>query len=845
MAVTGYFGNEEIRLDNAASEETLKQLISAVGVLTAKTQSAVKSQRDFAGELEDFYKELEKAAREGKNLATQSKNYGRSQQENTDATDDNTESLYENTEALEDQREQIYKEIREREKLASGIRSVQSGLTSLIGAVTNTVSNIAGMGNSMSSAAGSFRSLGPAGEVLSAGFEPVANAAERVFSEFQQISQVGANFSGDINGMIYAATAAGLQLEDYTQVVKNNGQSLALLGGSVDAGAKRLLQLGSAIRKSELGNELARLGFSTVDINEGFATYAGQLARTGRLEGMSNQQLILQTGQYLKNLDALSKLTGESKEALQQQQDALMADAQFRVMRRKLDADGQQELDAFIKSVPEAHRAGLKEILATGTATTEAGEAVMAYFGDTAREAQALHSSMRQTGTLTREQTVGLYDAYSAEAKRFADSPIGQTVGQFIPELNDFYIAASDVAGRTKTLAQIFAEAETSTKGAVEGLDPAIFKTFQENIAQTSNQMTQFLVNSEMFDKFRASFDNLIPVINDVAQGAFKVLETTIYGLAAAAGIAAVALTGLSITNALRRRRVGNIDDTLRDTRRSRRGPTVGQPPGSGTPPTTPTTPTRAPDAGDELAREARRRGRGLSPAEEQAVRDRVARQASGDVAEVAAKEVGEKVGKEVAETAGKSLLKKIPGFGLIAGLAFGADRAMGGDFAGAGLEVLSGLVGTVPGLGTAGSVAIDATLAARDMGAFESEESTTPTTPTTSPSQAETPTTPTTSPPPSPGSSGRGDGASEVEARKQAQETEKAKQDAKVQADQANVTTTPGVTSQNLDADQLTQLNTNIMELVSLMRENNKNTKRAADGLSGLSGDLFSGLGA
>lgn len=832
MAVTGYFGNEEIRLDNAASEETLKQLISAVGVLTAKTQSAVKSQRDFAGELEDFYKELEKAAREGRNLAAQSKNYGRSQQENTDATDDNTESLYENTEALEDQRDQIYKEIRDREKLGAGIRSVQSSFTSLIGIVTNTVSNIAGMGNSMSSAAGSFKALGPAGEILSAGFEPVAAAAERVFSEFQQISQVGANFSGDINGMINAASSAGLTLEDYTQVVKNNSQSLALLGGSVDAGAKRLTQLGSAIRKSELGNELARLGFSTVDINEGFATYAGQLARTGRLEGMSNQQLILQTGQYLKNLDALSKLTGESKEALQQQQDALMADAQFRVMRRKLDVEGQQELDAFIKTVPEAHRAGLKEILATGTATTEAGEAVMAYFGDTAREAQALHSSMRQTGTLTREQTVGLYDAYSAEAKRFADSPIGQTVGQFIPELNDFYIAASDVAGRTKTLAQIYAEAETNTQGALEGLDPAIFKTFQENIAQTSNQMTQFLVNSEMFDKFRASFETLTPVINDIAQGAFKVLEDTIYAVAAAAAAATVALGAIGLYSAFKGRKLGVLDDLIRGARRGRRGPTTGQTSGSRTPPTTPTTPTtptRAPDAGDELAREARRRGRGLTPAEEQAVRDRVARQASGDVAEVAAKEVGEKVGKEVAETAGKSLLKKIPGFGLVAGLAFGADRAMSGDFAGAGLEVLSGLAGTVPGIGTAGSVAIDATLAARDMGAFGSEA----------------PTTPTTSPPPAPGAGGRGDGASEVEARKQAQETEKAKQDAKIQADQANVTTTPGVTSQNLDADQLTQLNTNIMELVSLMRENNKNTKRAADGLSGLSGDLFSGLGA
>ncbi len=69
----------------------------------------------------------------------------------------------------------------------------------------------------------------------------------------------------------------------------------------------------------------------------------------------------------------------------------------------------------------------------------------------------------------------------------------------------------------------------------------------------------------------------------------------------------------------------------------------------------------------------------------------------------------------------GKSLLKKIPGVSILAGLGFGAQRALGGDFIGAGGELLSGLAGTIPGLGTAASVGIDAALMGRDMGAFGS----------------------------------------------------------------------------------------------------------------------------
>jgi hypothetical protein len=47
----------------------------------------------------------------------------------------------------------------------------------------------------------------------------------------------------------------------------------------------------------------------------------------------------------------------------------------------------------------------------------------------------------------------------------------------------------------------------------------------------------------------------------------------------------------------------------------------------------------------------------------------------------------------------------------------FAAQRAMAGDWTGAGLEMASGAAGTLPGFGTAGSVGIDTVLAARDAG--------------------------------------------------------------------------------------------------------------------------------
>jgi len=67
----------------------------------------------------------------------------------------------------------------------------------------------------------------------------------------------------------------------------------------------------------------------------------------------------------------------------------------------------------------------------------------------------------------------------------------------------------------------------------------------------------------------------------------------------------------------------------------------------------------------------------------------------------------------------GKSLGKKIPLLGLGLGAIFAAQRAMQGDFLGAGLELASGAASTVPGVGTAASVGIDAALMAKDMTAM------------------------------------------------------------------------------------------------------------------------------
>ena len=77
---------------------------------------------------------------------------------------------------------------------------------------------------------------------------------------------------------------------------------------------------------------------------------------------------------------------------------------------------------------------------------------------------------------------------------------------------------------------------------------------------------------------------------------------------------------------------------------------------------------------------------------------------------------VGKIFGKGSAKVGLRRVLKAIPGIGLGLGIIFGIQRAMKGDFLGAGLEISSGILGLNPattGLG----LGIDGFLLARDLG--------------------------------------------------------------------------------------------------------------------------------
>ena len=557
--VTGDLGGQPIQLNNAATELTLKQILAA---MLAQTAAMSKGGKAGAGGMDPkLLKELEK---ELERLAKSSKKQKDQFDKTTEAAKDEEEQRKKNLEQEKQKGLFNAKELKQMNQTISSLSFLGNAISGVALGMTNLMSTLANTGNSMSSAAASMNSIPIVGGVLAGVFGAVAGAAEKTYKSFQQSASVGANFGGSITEMINSASGAGLTFDQFSGIIARSGQQLALLGGTSEEGAKRLAQLGKTIKNSPLGNDLARLGYSTEQINEGFAKYSSQLAATGKLEGMTNDQLVAQTGAYLKDLDALTKLTGKNKQELEREREARLKDAQFRNIMSKMDVDSQRNLQNLMDSIPAEHQEGMKEIIATGTATSEAGKKALAFLPESARNMMQLNQQIRTTGKMGADQAASINAAYKKEVTAFTKSGVAENMALYGDEASKrFYVGAMDAAANQKTLGQVQAEqqkaaAERAAKEAQlqkDGLDPAKLKEYQEKIAETSNTFTKFLATSGLLDTMMEAFQMLTSFTTEYVVPSFQFLANNFDTIATIAAplIALFALlkTAIFIHNAV------------------------------------------------------------------------------------------------------------------------------------------------------------------------------------------------------------------------------------------------------------------------------------------------------
>ncbi len=384
------------------------------------------------------------------------------------------------------------------------IQQVTGGFMALGEQSASLIQKFANVGDSFSGAASVFSGI----PVLGTVFAAVAAAADKTLASYQSATAGGATFGGSMNAFAGAASAAGMTMDKFGALIAQNSEALMTLGGTTEAGAKRFAALGKEIRNSGVGAQLYGLGMTTEQVNQGMANYIKMYGANGALQNKSTKELAAGAGNYLKELDALAKITGQNRAEIQKEQEARMKDSQFRAAIANLDADQQKMMNNFISQFPKEQQEAVKDMIATGNITSDAAILFNQQMGGTAQEVMNMGNIIKSGGKLTQQQYDNAYKGAIREAKVAAQSDEARTQALYnSQQFGNTYIglaelAKRDINGKEKALT----EQEKAAAAQAAAMEKA-----KQTLAAFSNDFQMALANSGiltlLMDAFKLAAD--------------------------------------------------------------------------------------------------------------------------------------------------------------------------------------------------------------------------------------------------------------------------------------------------------------------------------------------------
>ena len=580
--------------------------------------------------------------------------------------------------------------------LTQGFSDPAKSIGAWRGAFDSAAARADAWGDEFAHLVGPLRSAAQSLMLLDKGLQTVFS----VNKPFLELYDTGMRFQDGMQGMVRASIDTGLGMENFTKILKQGGQATAMLGN----GAPRLLKT-----FMEITGQGGALVMSQDQAAESFLQSAEIFQNSGVRRGMLDEDLAKKSKGLISEINELSKATGQSRTDIlkfvnetfkKPETIGLMATlpkqmrdgfTKFTESASILGKDaGNQMTDMMQKVLLGKGSLGLLDEKALGllSAFPELQQGVMSLQKDIANGGQGINEDM----VALSDNLAKLEDIDPERLNRlFSVNPEMQTfIGNIIASNRIFHKKADEEQKQIKLLMDRGKTEEAAKKQIQDERDAAA--KLQADI-------------NDSYAGFNRSKDAILLPLLQIGEGLMKILApfaralsyvvTTLSdwdgyldgSISKLAGWGAELLLGLGTIKLLFtsfRGIIGLLGRFLKSPLGWLTGVSGGKL--------------------VEMVGGFFKGGGGT------------AAKAGEKVLEKGIAEVGLKEGSKFL---GKSLLKKIPGVGALAGLGFAAQRAMKGDWKGAGLEAASGLVSLAPGLGTAASVAIDAGLAARDAGLF------------------------------------------------------------------------------------------------------------------------------
>lgn len=477
--VFGTIGNEQVELNNAATEATLRQLLQAT--LAAGRQSATN--------ISNLARQngLDPAAIEASNRGMNA--FGRAAVITGGAW--------------------------------AGLTSASS---SLINRFTQIADITAKLTNGNAQASDIFNEFGklkgPIGQ-LANGIALVVKFQEQQLESYRDLTKAGVNFGGSLTDLRMAAANSYMTMTEFNDFVKRNTSSLAVLGTTTDEGARAFVKVSKEFNDSRVGVQLRALGYTSEEMNNSLVKFMALQGKSGLQDSQRMAQVQSATATYMSELDALTKLTGANKEALEQEQKKAEMNAAFQAKLMSLAPAEQAKLKAAYDKAAASGIKGATDLVmstALGIApVTKESQLLSGVMPQVAAGMASMANTAMQTG-MTMKDVNGKY-GQAIEGAVKQTKGMEQTIGALAMSgneagaiLNSGLAASIDAQKKGVDSAEKYNAAYEKASGAQKT------QVGSQASAAAETQKTMQELSQTILGKLMPVVSNLLSVLNPVVQ---------------------------------------------------------------------------------------------------------------------------------------------------------------------------------------------------------------------------------------------------------------------------------------------------------------------------------------
>jgi hypothetical protein len=222
--------------------------------------------------------------------------------------------------------------------------------------------------------------------------------ADKLYKGYSGLAKSGAAASDGMTGVFEDAKKLGLsmnELDSFVGMVSENSKDMALFGGAVFEGRKKFADMGKALEGSREG--FLRLGMSAEEQAKAGMGYIRLQSQIGQTQNKTATELAESTKKYLIEQDALTKLTGMTREEQEKSREEIRAQERFgaklmelRQQGRDKEAKALEDTYLVLKSQSKEAAQGFADISTNNVQTEAAQKSIMGTQGESMRVAQAI-----------------------------------------------------------------------------------------------------------------------------------------------------------------------------------------------------------------------------------------------------------------------------------------------------------------------------------------------------------------------------------------------------------------------------------------------------------------------